>query len=375
MQAQKAVSAITSVDPVSRKKQANSGPVRTNASKHIQDIGQKLDNSRAAQRAAFMEARANGSARANPFRVSDNPIQRVPADWENSADITRMLGHAHGWFSTWKKIKAEIRNYKTINALQVVVRRISLEKIEALIAEWEADAKHTAASTEQRVIDIRADMPILKALVLAEHNQIEDALLDHYAMNGGEMPEGIPDELVAGIDGLPNNAAKGARLFQNVNNFRFRYTGIRSGGAIAMHARQGDCETLAGMYIHVAGVLGIPVVPQQDHNKLLVAPQAIHGRGDLGNTEGHTHWYFGGGHTWVTVAGTNYDLLFMRVNPPASVASDGQRTHSGVNYQHFPDGRCIVTPGQDALNVAIQGSGRVFANEVLTQQFIDAHTG
>jgi len=315
--------------------------------------------------------------RAEPEQLS-GPVahvaQRTPADWQVSPDINRILGHAHGWFSTWKKIKARIREYQVLDPLYLVVRRSKLEVIEDLIGEWEANAKHTAASTEQRVIDIRADMPVLKNLVLVEQHEIEDALLLHYATHHGALPAGIPDELTAGIAGLPGNAAKAARLFQNVNNFRFRYTGDMIGGAAAMHARQGDCESLAGIFGHVAAAMGIPFAYGQSNEALLVAPQPIHGRNDLGNTEGATHWFFGGGHTWVTSGGVNYDLLFMTSPSPASVAADRRSAHNGVSYYHFPDGRCVIEPGNEALDVAIGGQGRVFATELATTAFIDENT-
>jgi hypothetical protein len=133
-------------------------------------------------------------------------IQRRPADWAGSADFVRMLGHAHGLFSTWKKIKAQIRAYSNLGDAQLDERRTALHTIRDLIAEWETDPKHTAASTEQRVLDIRADMPQLKAYVSREFTEVAiatDAITGGHAetRHGADLTDDqLIHRLTSGVD-------------------------------------------------------------------------------------------------------------------------------------------------------------------------------
>ena len=200
----------------------------------------------------------------------------------------------------------------------------------------------------------------------------EDRILADYYENGAIANPGIPLELSAGIAALPNNALKAARLFQNVNNFRFRYTGNFVNPVVAYSARQGDCQTLVGLYQNVALAQGIPFAVGNLNQRQLVAPRAIHGRNTTANTEGNTDWYFRE-HYWAIGAGTAYDVLFMVSPPPASIVTNGNVVHNGVTYYTFADGRCVIEPGQAALGYEIQGEGRVFANAAATIAFINAH--
>ncbi|MEO5645301.1 MAG: hypothetical protein ABIQ40_18565 [Bacteroidia bacterium] len=306
---------------------------------------------------------------------SDNVIQRSPLDWQVNADIARMLTHPHGYFSTWKKIKENIAAYQLIQPIRATLnaRRVLLNKMWALILEWEADSDHTVNSQEQRVHDILNDLPILKQLVQDEsyegRNEVEDNFVLDYGM-GILPPQGIPAELTAGVAGT--DAAKAQRIFQNINNFRFRYTGGGSPAQVAFSSRQGDCGTLVLMFMKVADAVGIHNDRDFISTRLLVAPGPIHGRTTLGNTEGETDWYFQN-HHWAISNGVLFDLLFMVSPPLAHIAYTGGRAHNGVNYHLFADGRVVIEPLQAQLAYQIQGKGRVFATELDAQNFIDGN--
>jgi hypothetical protein len=207
----------------------------------------------------------------------------------------------------------------------------------------------------------------------------ENAMLaEHYSGGRRIVNRGIPAELTAGIAVLPNAAAKAARLFANLNNFRFRYEGAAVGPSLAFQVHQGDCQTLVGIYGQVALAMGIPFTRGTRPERQLVAPRPIHGRSTEGNTEGNTDWYFRE-HFWAIGAGTPYDLLFMVTPPPHAVLIVGTDTnappeHRGVSYYRFTDGRCVIEPPQAALDVQIQGEGHVFADEAATIAYINSHT-
>jgi hypothetical protein len=204
-------------------------------------------------------------------------------------------------------------------------------------------------------------------------DQREDALVEAYARTGHVPAQPIPAELTAGIAALPTNAQKAARLFQNINHFRFRYTGQAIRNAhLAFQARQGDCQTLVSMYHEVAQSMGIPITIGQQDGPMLVAPQPIHGRNTTSNTEDGTAWYFTE-HYWAIGAGTNYDVLFMATPPPAFVLSVGSVVHNNVRYETFADGRAAIEQGADHLNYAIQGQALVFPNAGAAVAFINAH--
>lgn len=172
---------------------------------------------------AFQEIVDNYSAQQQqPIQKKENKtinnssnavIQRTPADWQVSGDITRILSHPHGWFSTWKKIKAKINEYKVMLPAALDARRAKLDEIRPLIEEWEADAKHTAASTEQRVIDIRADMPLLKFYIQREYKEIAiaaDAITGGHAetRHGADLTDQqLQDRITTGRDRAGNYAA------------------------------------------------------------------------------------------------------------------------------------------------------------------------
>jgi hypothetical protein len=205
-----------------------------------------------------------------------------------------------------------------------------------------------------------------------QRDRQEDAVKDAYNATGEIANPGVPAELSAGIAGLATDALKAARLFLNLNNFRFRYTGGVLNPKVAFEARQGDCQTLVGMYMLAAAEMNIPITIERRMQRQLVARQPIHGRTTQGNTEGDTDWYFHE-HYWVTSNGVPYDVLFMITPPPAVTVSNGQAVHNGVTYYTFADGRCVIERGEAALNYDIQGLGRVFANAAAAILFINAH--
>lgn len=199
----------------------------------------------------------------------------------------------------------------------------------------------------------------------------EDAIVNNFFATGNMPVGGIPAELTIGLAGQPP-AVMAARLFQNINNFRFRYVGVGIPAQVAFTAHQGDCGTLVLMYQAVAAAFGIPTVNGNIPNPMLVNAMPIHGRSTQGNTEGETDWYFQN-HHWVIGNGVPYDLLFMVSPPPAHIAYNAPRVHNGVNYSIFADGRVLIPPGQAALGYDIQGEGRVFQNVVAANAFIVAH--
>jgi hypothetical protein len=139
-------------------------------------------------------------------------IQRTPSIWRASHDITRIVGHPHGWFSTWKKIKEKINEYIAIADANLDARRAKLDEINPLIAEWEANRKHTAASKEQRVKAIRTDMPELQTYIQREYTEIAiaaDVVTGGHAetRHGADLTDQqLQDRLTTGNDRAGVNA-------------------------------------------------------------------------------------------------------------------------------------------------------------------------
>jgi hypothetical protein len=141
-----------------------------------------------------------------------------------------------------------------------------------------------------------------------------------------------------------------------------------------MGARQGDCQTLADMYVLVAHQFGLAANRQSRYQRQLIAPRPIHGRSQTANTEGNTAWYFFE-HHWVIAVGTAYDVLFMTSPPPVPALRTAYHERHRVTYYVFSDGRCLIESREaDDLHYPIGGIGRVFANEQATRDFIDLHT-
>lgn len=306
-----------------------------------------------------------------PGAPSTGPVvQRAPADWQGNADITRIVNRGHGLFSTYSDIKEKINAYLQLQPGQRAQRTSLLNEIKTLMAKWEA--KYPPDSTEQRVIDIRADLLILGGLIDAELTEIEDTYITDFS-SGIRPPGGIPPELTDGL-WWRSAADKAAEIFHRINNFRFRYTGVGTIPQLAFSAHQGDCGSLVGMYMQVADAAGVPNQQQSFPDRLLVAPQPIHGRTETRNTDpaGEAAWYFQN-HHWVTANGVNYDVLFMTSPPPAFVATNGSAIYNGVQYYTFGDGRVAIERQPNVLNHAVQGNGLVFINAEAAHVFIDAH--
>lgn len=198
----------------------------------------------------------------------------------------------------------------------------------------------------------------------------EDAMVEDLFTN--QVGYAIPAELTAGVAGLPV-AAQAAQIFQNINNFRFRYTGDGMPARVGFGAHQGDCGTLMLMYEDVAAHFGVPTARGNISTYMLVAPRPIHGRTAQGNTEGETDWFFQE-HHWIIAVGTPYDVLFMISPPPVPVLEVGTGIHNGVNYRIFADGRVLIEPRQEAAwSYPVRGQGLVLANVATAQAFIAAH--
>ncbi|MFZ5962460.1 eCIS core domain-containing protein [Thalassococcus sp. BH17M4-6] len=200
----------------------------------------------------------------------------------------------------------------------------------------------------------------------------EDQMLAQHFLSGNLAATPIPAELNAGVAAAVGNAAKAAQIFENVNNFRFRYIGNFVGPRAAFATHQGDCQTLVGLYQEVALFNAVPFAVGSSNQRQLVAPLPIHGRNTTSNTEEGSAWYFQS-HTWAIGNGTAYDVLFMLSPPPPVVLAVGSAVHNNVTYYIFADGRCVIEPGQAHLGVPILREGRVFPTAMATQAFINAH--
>ena len=211
--------------------------------------------------------------------------------------------------------------------------------------------------------------------------QREQGILDRY-YNEPEFagnvvnstPEQIlPPEIINGIATLPNNGAKAARLFANLNAFQFTYLGGRVGAQIAFLAKRGDCQTLRDMYIYAATHLEIPVEQGNRQYEHLVPSSAIHGRNTRGNTENQSHWFFSE-HYWVLAAGQVYDLLFRTQALGPHYRYTHTENHNDVSYKVFDNGNCLLAQNQtENLNVNFNSSGLVLASVELMQAYIDEH--
>ena len=145
------------------------------------------------------------------------PVQLTPTVWVGSPDILRILNLPHGWFSTWKKIKARIREYNSLADAALDQRRSKLNEIRPLIVEWEANPRHTAASTEPRIQNIRAELPILKHYIQHDYTEIAVAA-DNITGGHAEVRHGadltdqqLQDRITTGQDRTGTAAATDTR--------------------------------------------------------------------------------------------------------------------------------------------------------------------
>jgi hypothetical protein len=150
----------------------------------------------------------------------------------------------------------------------------------------------------------------------------------------------VPPSLIANLHG--NDAANVNTIFQRINNYNFRYTGIGATAERGFLEKSGDCLTLARMFIYAIRAAGIDGADlDSDLNKMLVVPSAIHGRNRTGNLENDTYWFFYD-HYWITFGGQTYDVLFMNNATPTTYAFQSTQTYNNVDYDVFAGGRCVV---------------------------------
>lgn len=319
-------------------------------------------------------------------------VQRTPKTWETNDVIARALALERSGItesgSTWEKIKTAINNYiafggdqyqplyNSVNHVDLIfsARTGKLNAIKLLITKWYTDHPIRPWNGD-KVNNIRGILPELENTIRDEE---EDIIGERFANKFlvERPPLVVPPELSDGVALQVGNAAKALKLHQNFNNnLRFRYTGVGTPPEVGLAAHQGDCGTLARIYIAVANNLGIPAVLADRPGKQLVAAQPIKGRSTTGNTHDQGAWYFQQ-HFWAVAAGTNYDILFMQTPPPAAIVSNGSAVYRGITYYTFPDNRCVIEPFEKAKfgdPSVIKGEGRVFADAAATQLFIDGH--
>jgi len=328
---------------------------------------------------------------AQPIAATTQPVvQRTPKSWETNDVILRTLALERSGYgadsSTWEKIKSAVNLYVSFSRYDAnynhadhvndifLARTNTLTNIKNHIAKWTTDHPVRVWNGD-KVISIRAIIPELLNTI---KNEEEDIIIEKFGNKFlNERPAlVVPPELSEGVATEVGNAAKALKLHQNFNNnLRFRYTGTGVPAGVGLTAHQGDCGTLANIYIDVAATLGIPAVLGDRPGKQLVAAQAIKGRTTTGNTHDQGAWYFQQ-HFWAVVAGTNYDILFMQTPPPAAIATNGSAEHKGVTYYTFADNRCVIEPNQkNKFNdpAVIKGEGRVFADAAAAQLFIDGN--
>lgn len=317
-------------------------------------------------------------------------VQRTPKTWETNDVIARALALERSGIrkgsSTWEKIKSAINEYISYSAYDAnynhadfvdnifLARTTKLITIKNLVTTWTID--HPVSLWDgDKVKNIRAIIPELENVI---KNEEEDIIVEKFGNKFlVEQPAlAVPPELSEGVATQVGDAAKALKLHQNFNNnLRFRYTGTGIPPEVGLAAHQGDCGTLARIYIAVANNLGIPAVLADRPGKQLVAAQPIKGRSTTGNTHDQGAWYFQQ-HFWAVAAGTNYDILFMQTPPPAAIVSNGSAVYRGITYYTFPDNRCVIEPFEKAKfgdPSVIKGEGRVFADAAATQLFIDGH--
>lgn len=341
-------------------------------------LKETISNSPIVQKATQMQAMADEYAaqelpliQHNEVTSNEQVAQRSPQDWQTNPDIARALNYGHGFNSTWKKVKQAITKYKELPPFPTASRTTVLNELSRLLNAWANKPLPASGRKLARANQITAVLPGLRALITTERAEIaEDQFVEaHYA--NPQAPVQIPAALTQGLNTPGQNVqVKAQQLFQNINAFPFRYRG-RIPVKAAYNSHQGDCSTLAGMYVEVANAHGIPVNLQIENDPVLVTARAIHGRAAQSNTHGGTHWFFNE-HYWVDVQGTQFDLLFMVSPPPPMIhkAADGQRR--GVAYIIFANGLCVIKKSEfRKLSTNVNGQGMVFNNQNAAIAYID----
>lgn len=348
-------------------------------------LRQVMSNSPLVQQATQLQAMADeytarelpplqGKGVAAKEPQSDAVVQRTTDKWKTDADVATALAFDYGKRSTWKHVQKKIREYKKLLHLPVASRTKVLNDLEGLINKWKAKRKPTKGPKMVRANNILNVIPQLEALIATERAELVEDQIAEISLRQRVAPVPIPPGLTAGL-GAPgmSNQAIAQQVFANINNFRFRYTGIYIAANVAYQTHQGDCGTLMKMFVDICSQYGVIADERMLNQPHLLTPRPINGRTVQGNTHGYTHWYFKN-HLWAEVNGTAYDLLFMVSPPPQADLKVADRTHRGVDYLEFASGLCIIKAGEFAnLNVDVEGQGRVFNNIIATTAFIDQH--
>ncbi|MFN7900021.1 MAG: DUF4157 domain-containing protein, partial [Synechococcaceae cyanobacterium] len=122
--------------------QLNNGSVPINDDRgleHEADVmGQKALTQRLAKKPRTLSGPSAGQV-----------AQLTPNDWIASPAIATIMAIPPGWFSTWKKIKAQITLYQALPKANTAARTASLAEMTRLIAVWRADPKHPDESTDK----------------------------------------------------------------------------------------------------------------------------------------------------------------------------------------------------------------------------------
>jgi hypothetical protein len=105
--------------------------------------------------------------------TSNQPVQRMPADWKkapknNYAKLNR------GWlFDPWKGVRKRINQYSAIAPAKLDERRKKLDEIRIYMQKWKAHKKNKALGKGNKNMKIiAANMPFLAADIEAEYTEV-----------------------------------------------------------------------------------------------------------------------------------------------------------------------------------------------------------
>jgi hypothetical protein len=339
-------------------------------------------------------------------------VQRTPDMWKNSVFITRVTGLAHGWFSTWKKIKEAINEYKILLPANLNGREEKLNFIKDQLEIWKAHEDHKATSTEQRVLDIIAILPQLEQLIENEENEVElarvnnmlkgrdlqsiwdseetgrdyDPLYTKYRINASKHLSAfwrnkqrftfmVPPQIIADLDGDDN--AKVNTIFERINVFPFFYSGAYQPPEMGFLSKNGDCLTLAMMLQLAAKAAGVNnVTIEKLVHRHIVAKGRAHGRDKVGNVENEAYWTFRN-HFWCTHNGTIYDLLFMKKALAKPHLCTGDDVYHEVKYELYEGDKYMIASDQhDTITkkkLSPGSQGVVFDSLVELKLYIDTN--
>jgi hypothetical protein len=390
-------------------------------------IQEAVNNSTKAKQLKAIKTLVNNSAQVKQLRAvqtiadtkvlqkkgSQTPVaQMTPAMWQNSEFITQVTGLAHGWFSTWKKIKTAINEYKVLPADNFDARDEKLRFIKEQIVLWKADDDHKPTSKEKRVQDIIGVLPRLEQLIQDEENEMEleevkhvlkgkdlqsiwdseetgkdyDPLFTKYGINASKKLGAfwgnrqrftfmVPPQIIAGLEG--NENAKVNTLFERINAFSFFYSGAYQPPEMGFLSKNGDCYTLALMLQLAASAAGINNVRiEKLLQRHLVAKGPAHGRDKEGNVENEAYWTFRN-HFWCIHNGTTYDLLFMKKTLAKPNLYTGEALYNGIKYELYEGDKFMIASDEhDKITkkeLSAGSQGIVFNSLVEVKLYIDTN--